>query len=74
MVDEITKAAAGSIARDIQRHLSQVALAALAESLRKEEPSGALGTATLHLLDALEAQPEVDHGAQCAEHGYRLVA
>lgn len=54
MVDEITQAAAGSIARDLYRHLSPVALQALAESLRKEEPSGSLRTATLYLLDRLE--------------------
>jgi hypothetical protein len=54
VVDEITRAAAGSIAQDLYRHLSPVALQALAESLRKEEPSGNLRTATLHLLDRLE--------------------
>jgi hypothetical protein len=54
MVDEIIQAAAGSIAQDLYRHLSPVTLAALAESLRKEEPSGNLRTATLYLLDRLE--------------------
>jgi hypothetical protein len=54
MVDQITQAAAGSIAQDLYRHLSPVSLRALAESLRKEEPSGSLRTATLYLLDRLE--------------------
>ena len=50
----LIKAAAGGIAADLYRHLSPVTLAALAESLRKEAPSGNLRTATYHLLDRLE--------------------
>lgn len=50
----LIKAAAGSIAADLYRHLSPVALQALAEGLRKEAPSGNLRTATYYLLDRLE--------------------
>jgi hypothetical protein len=59
-IDVITSSAAGSIARDLYRHLSPVALRALAESLRQEEPSGKLGTATLYLLDQLEESVSED--------------
>jgi hypothetical protein len=52
--DLLTKAAAGGIASDLYRHLSPVSLRALAESLRKEAPSGNLRTATYYLLDRLE--------------------
>ena len=54
MVDELIRAAGESVARDLIRVLGEDALAELAEALRAEEPSGALGTGTLYLLDALE--------------------
>ena len=71
MLNEIFKAGASSLAGDLRRHMSPVALAALAESLRAEEPTGRLGTLTLHLLDELEVEP--DHQAQAQEFGYTLV-
>jgi hypothetical protein len=58
--DLLIKAAAGSIAADLYRHLSPAALAALAESLRKEAPTGGLRTATYHLLDRLEESVSED--------------
>ena len=56
--------------------MSPVALAALAESMRAEEPSGRLSTLSLYLLDCLEegfAEPP-NHDQACAEFGYAIVA
>jgi hypothetical protein len=75
MLDHLYKPAAQILFDDLKRHLSPVALAALAESMRKEEPTGRLSTLSLYLLDCLEegsAEP-ADHGQACAEFGYVLV-
>jgi len=60
MVQEVIKGTAESIVQDLYRHLSPVALAALAESLRKEEPTGRLATSTLYFLDELESKVSED--------------
>jgi hypothetical protein len=60
MVQEVIKGTAESLAQDLYRHLSQVALAQLAESLRKEEPTGKLSTSTLYFLDEIEFRVSED--------------
>jgi hypothetical protein len=74
MLSDIFKAGASSVAADLRRHLSPVALDALIESLRAEEPSGALATSTLYLLEELDPEVDQNHQAQCLEFGYELVA
>jgi hypothetical protein len=54
VVNQIIEASARSIARDLVKVMPGVALTELVTGLRKIEPSGALGTGALYLLDALE--------------------
>jgi hypothetical protein len=54
VVNEVIEASARSIARDLVKVMSADMAAELAQSLRAEEPSGALGTGALYFLDALE--------------------
>ena len=83
MFDHLYKPAAEILFEDLKRHLSPNAIVALAESMRKEEPSGKLSTLSLYLLDAIEAHvlsPEEQdmgfeyHHARCREFGYDLIA
>jgi hypothetical protein len=76
MLDHLYKPASEILFEDLKRHMSPVALAALAESMRAEEPSGRLSTLSLYLLDCLEegfAEPP-NHDQACAEFGYAIVA
>lgn len=74
MLDHLYKPASEILFEDLKRHLSPVALAALAESMRKEEPTGKLSTLSLYLLDCLEGSADpVDHDQACAEFGYAIV-
>ncbi|NBS69317.1 hypothetical protein EBT31_10455 [bacterium] len=53
-MSELFEAASASFVRDLKRHISPDAIRGLAESMRREEPSGALGTLSLYILDELE--------------------
>ena len=53
-MSDLFEAASASFVRDLKRHLSPNAIQGLAASMRKEEPSGALGTLSLYILDELE--------------------